>query len=730
MAEEKPTRDYSPFLANYPIDLLKYPYTDGTDYELKPEPVVSPGQVAWFGAQILPTAAGIDTAGKMPGPPSYEQPISEFMSGEPMPSMAKNIETGGIGGYFGAAMQGLGNVGDAMLAVPWLAPVAGSLKALSTAGKVAKNLIPTVQKTQRLRTDRSGVEKALDPPGGIAGFLGSERTDIFSSRSKLDTERLKVDGPQIQLNAERFIIDNPQYTNPNKKYSVDQVVESTIAQAGKKGSGLEQTVKDQFARYISPNLRGSKATLQEILDDIGKNKPTIRENYSSTDNVSGYQKNYQGEQVADRDSVYARLMPSIGEPVGGDARLNMNRYTERSYSIDDPTSSATWRDPGHVEVSGGNLSARMKDIKPEQVGDPANAQNRIFTSRAGLYDNDGVPTYVAAEGQSGIYGMTDSVTEAQKSVRSQMTRLNDEPSESLQTSLRNMINDPEDMHISLQNPGPSRIVPDEQNAATLSYEVDSMPSSQNFLDTLTKNGYDIEDWNVIARNHKMDLQQKMLTTLQQHVGTKPFGPRVNHMNLQFNEFMNRTQQVVEELQEAARGTAGQESSQVLYAGDDLAFDLDLARHDSYEKYGPMYQEMFSAEDLTIPRDLDTPFLREWFPLHMKTSINDAVEQGAEVIRFPMNDVSIQPATGAELNSSTVQGLGKIYPKKTNAGIKRIEAEYDIKLNPELVTDAPEFGHGADFLEIKLTPEIKKAFKVLVYNRGGAVIKKPLMNLRY
>jgi hypothetical protein len=147
---------------------------------------------------------------------------------------------------------------------------------------------------------------------------------------------------------------------------------------------------------------------------------------------------------------------------------------------------------------------------------------------------------------------------------------------------------------------------------------------------------------------------------------------------------------------------------------------------------------------------------------MKTSLNDAVEVGADVVRFPINDYAVAKQTGQTLSpgrartwadeftqedlieelwetpelpnadqtdwlpSEEAQALGSQYKQRTEEGIKRIEAEYGIKLNAKEVGDE----NYNDFLEIVLTPELKEAFKTVIYNRGGAVYKKPLMNLKY
>ena len=143
-------------------------------------------------------------------------------------------------------------------------------------------------------------------------------------------------------------------------------------------------------------------------------------------------------------------------------------------------------------------------------------------------------------------------------------------------------------------------------------------------------------------------------------------------------------------------------------------------------------------------------------MHMKTSLNDAVEQGADVVRFPVNDYSIAKQTGQNLTPATTRryadeytidpeegtdllgqsvnyipnkqskALAKQYKKRTNEGIKRIESEYDIKLDPKFIQDE----NMNEFLEIRLTPELKEAISKIIYNRGGAVYKKPLMALKY
>ena len=100
-------------------------------------------QTAYIGSIFAPGAGTIDAAGNFPAFPSSDVALQDAFSGEPMPSMAENIQSGGIDRYLMAPLQGLGVVGDAAYGIPVAGPaVAGLLKtpaALATiAGGIAK----------------------------------------------------------------------------------------------------------------------------------------------------------------------------------------------------------------------------------------------------------------------------------------------------------------------------------------------------------------------------------------------------------------------------------------------------------------------------------------------------------------------------------------------------------------------------------------------------------------
>tara|TARA_Y100001972_G_C7414296_1_gene214471 strand:- start:104 stop:526 length:423 start_codon:yes stop_codon:yes gene_type:complete len=138
---------------------------------------------------------------------------------------------------------------------------------------------------------------------------------------------------------------------------------------------------------------------------------------------------------------------------------------------------------------------------------------------------------------------------------------------------------------------------------------------------------------------------------------------------------------------------------------------------------------------------------------MKTSLNRAVQEGADKVHFPVNSHSVarqrgqritparadiftedlaamtdnDPALAGVFTSTPSKGarnMADTYRRQTNKGLKQIEAEYGIKVPTTKYVDE----NKNEFIEIQLTPELKKAFSRIVYNRGGLV--RSMIPLRY
>jgi len=181
-----------------------------------------------------------------------------------------------------------------------------------------------------------------------------------------------------------------------------------------------------------------------------------------------------------------------------------------------------------------------------------------------------------------------------------------------------------------------------------------------------------------------------------------------------------------------------------------------------------YKEKY-AEAMVLDNPSATPMVNDYFSTSVKLSLSNATSENATKVRFPMNGYALakvrgegdssglnfQPPRAAEYREDfdlnlyapeefedirhevgnspmrftptpKANNMGEIYKRETNNALEQIEAEYGVKLNPETITDS----NKNEWLEVTLTPELKKEFERLLLNRGGAVYKKPLMNLRY
>jgi hypothetical protein len=534
-------------------------------------------------------------------------------------------------------------------------------------GLSALPFVPAKKLIDKVKVTPTKVERTNTGNEAVAEKLYNPETGRHDPNP--DFNLLKEGRINFETNAERQLLSNPQYSNPNKSYDVDSFIKSTVANSPKE---IRTTVKIQLDDWISPELRGNKATIQEILDDIGKNKPTIKENYM--------------DDVTHR---YTRYMPNIPttnkmitNPVEALETVNPTKYTERSFSVHAPNQKKLFDDPGHTEVGQGSElrnAYRLDQIPQELGGDITNSANRIFTTRSGLYDIDGQKVFIPAEGQSGIYRMGTSKSKAAKTV-------------GLEEGYT-----PADFQHLLETGQPLRNL---------------SGTSKVHKQTWQQEAKTMDEWNDLVDEQQVDLDISLDELKQQH-------------GLPDDVDWHSTRPEILE-------------------------QAELITQDNAIEYGRKFSELYGKRSAGV----EPPLFKEWFPMHMKTSLNDAVEVGADVVRFPVNPESVAKQTGQPLNpgrarawsdelstdlyrtepddvsnwlpSEEAQELGKIYKQRTNDGIKRIEAEYGIKLNPTEIMD----DNYNEFLEIVLTPELKEAFQTVVYKDGGAVYKKPLMNLKY
>ena len=341
-----------------------------------------------------------------------------------------------------------------------------------------------------------------------------------------------------------------------------------------------------------------------------------------------------------------------------------------------------------------------------------NTENRIFTARSGIYDIGDEKILIPAESQSGIYGLAEKTDELSLGKEPfSFTYFNDLIKEG--GSIR--ANTGDDI-IPYLKPGKS-------------------------LDDFYEITTDLDIERAMFRDAGLE-KHTMPENIKELIRDEPSIDETtirNMLNEQLEDYVSYTRNDQINIDGVSN-----------YLTEMKLSDVDLANQ--YAK---------KLSDLTTVSDegVNTPLLKDWFPLRMKSALNLASEEGVDRVRFPINDYAlamqrgenIHPAqTRMYMNESTpdlddafdpdfnpggnsfntrpseeAKEMAIKYKNFTDKGIKRIEAEYGVDLNAKVFEDE----NYNKFYDIEMTPDLKKAFETLVYKDGG-LVQKPLMPLKY
>jgi len=149
----------------------------------------TPAQSAYITSFMAPGSSIPDVSGNYPSFPSSEVDLIDAFSGDPMPSLATNLREGN---YFDASMQGLGMLGDALYATPYVGPVLGAvvgtpMKVVSGVGRGIASL-NKVQKAQDLIKQgkasagtQQATQKMVTPTNIEQGKIVDVRKNLNSS---------------------------------------------------------------------------------------------------------------------------------------------------------------------------------------------------------------------------------------------------------------------------------------------------------------------------------------------------------------------------------------------------------------------------------------------------------------------------------------------------------------------------------------------------------------------
>ena len=574
--------------------------------------------------------------------------------------------------------------------------------AVSGLGSFIRNINPAGQRSSMVTPE--GVEMPFyeKRAEGIAGLFDNQKLNVTPTKfNRVLTDRDSVDraakgGPSniankenVETLLERSILNNP-VQNIDKKYSIKDFLQQTKTNLSKSAhSGFDE----QIRQFVSPETLAGRFTVQELLDDIGKNKPTITEQVSDT-------------TPTDPMSIpqYYNFMPFIPkyeiprDLSEASQTIKPTRYIESNFAINSPTLGKMWEDPGHKEVGAGVFSSDNS---------LNNTQNRIFTARSGIYDINNEKVLIPAESQSGIYGLAEKTAELSLGKQPySFAYFND-----LLAKGGSIRSETGDDIIPFLKPGKSL---DDFEELISDLEIDRAMSRSSALDQ-----------NAIPENIKEIIRDEPTVTedllngmLVGENNTKRFRDGVagyiRDMKLADTDIANNYARKLSNLT-----TVGDKDSTAPLFKDwfplRMKSALNLASEEGVDRV------RFPINDYALAMQRG----EEIHPAQTRNYMGEATEEAFD--RGEVYDPDFNPS-GTVIETVPSEKARKMaikYKNFTEKGLKRIEAEYGVELNAKIFEDE----NLNKFYDIEMTPELRKAFETLVYKNGG-LVQKPLMPLKY
>ena len=592
--------------------------------------------------------------------------------------------------------------------------------AVSGLGSFIRNMSPGGQRTSMVTPEGFDMPFYETRGEGIGGLLDNQKLNVTPTKFKrvlTDRESMDraavdetysniTDRENVETLLERSIVNNP-VQNIDKKYSIKDFLEQTKSNLSNSAhAGFDEQIK----QFVSPETLAGRFTVQELLDDIGKNKPSMTEQVEDT--------NPADLMTASEYDTYMPMIPKFEYPKNlseASQTISPTRYIESNFSIESPKLGKMWEDPGHQEVGTGFLS---DEVDSDYFG-TLNTENRIFTARSGIYDIGDEKILIPAESQSGIYGLAEKTDELSLGKEPfSFTYFNDLIKEG--GSIR--ANTGDDI-IPYLKPGKS-------------------------LDDFYEITTDLDIERAMFRDAGLE-KHTMPENIKQVIRDEPSVDETTIRNM-----------LNEELENYVSYTRNDKIN--IDGVSNYLTEMKLSDTDLANQYAKKLSDLTTVSDEAAP----TPLLKDWFPLRMKSALNLASEEGVDRVRFPINDYALAMQRGEDLNpaqtrdfmgeatvdpddmfdvmentydpdinptgeflktrpSDKARAMAIKYKNFTDKGIKRIEAEYGVDLNAKVFEDE----NYNKFYDIEMTPGLKKAFEKLVYRDGG-LVQKPLMPLKY
>ena len=223
----------------------------GIYYNPEDRAQLTPAQTTYIASIFAPGAGVVDAAGQFPEFPGPDVALEDAFAGDPMPSISENIAAGGIDRYVIAPLQGLGVLGDATYAAPFVGPVLG----------------PTV----------GSVLKGVGALSAVPGMIGKAKKTSTGIEALKGTDATKA---ALKENLDKFAKDQYGFVSPSLEALLKsappnlkgkQITEWLNANANKgvKPKELEYLGIDEF---VAAN---PKATINEVVEGVSNNKVVV-----------------------------------------------------------------------------------------------------------------------------------------------------------------------------------------------------------------------------------------------------------------------------------------------------------------------------------------------------------------------------------------------------------------------------------------------------------------------
>jgi hypothetical protein len=741
----------------------------------------TPAQSAYIGTIFVPGSGIADASGVFPEFPSADVPLSEYLSGEPMPSIAENIAAGGIDRYLIAPLQGLGVAGDALYAVPGAGPLLGAtlgsgLKGIGALGIAARAAskgaktekgITTLDETKNLiKADID--EYAKDEFGFVSPTLealireappnlkGPAINDWLAANTQKGVKPKELE----VLGIDEFIKANPQATlsevvagvAPNK-------VQITKTVAGGEGSYLELTRTVPEEDPLDGSLLYNPE-LEDIEYELAADNPDMQSiildyyNNVIARNLPGTSSNPLGDpgpykKLESFDEIEPYLREGSGSEYTGVDDV-VEQYAKEQY-FNDPFEQLTARDIGEDTFAFGNESVGYQlFVRGRRVTDPNNvafSRTEAEIQLRNKIQEEGLGTY-RVDADDFDEGFDDLVRPTQyksyidetlpggSNYREVVFRYENAPEPHNVTT-----------HFDDDRALASALIRDrklDDGAETL--HVDELQSDLHTKGS--RDGYKLPE---TVKKQEIDKVDKFLEgtglSVKQPESVKgeidiDFVDRVIFVN-DGDEFlgafpMSQVKGLANELKQGRTANFGSKT------GDTIVKNL-----------GP--QKIYELEKLVKPLDISSravpnyPFKDDWYVMSLKQLIKDAIDEGKDAI-----SVSTSAPIKARYTDQYSKFYESLYDQKIPSAMKKLANKYggkfekgNLDLEDTFSDDVLRMTKGRDYTRselddirknlqpnlqsniIRITPEMRAKIAeegLPSFAYGGSVQKKGIENL--